>query len=304
MGGRWDATNIILPRVAVITNVELEHTDRLGKNVSKIAWEKAHIIKKGCLAIAGSLNKEPLSVVEERCAKEDVELRILGKDFSLVSAKKVNNKAQLVSVKGLYNSYDDLFLPLAGKHQAENLALAIAISETFLQQTLSVEKLNFACRKLILPGRFEIVSTNPLIVLDGAHNSAGILRLAETLDQTRFNRLVVVLAILEDKDVNEMLRILIPRADLTIVTENHSERCMKTPQLAKKVAQLTSSFLVRKNVKEALQSAIREAGREDLILVTGSLYTIGDSKEYLDSSCGQLKAKISDFKSFDKFCLS
>jgi dihydrofolate synthase/folylpolyglutamate synthase len=284
MGGRWDATNIIFPQVAVVTNVDLEHTDRLGKTVSKIAWEKAHIIKKGCLAIGGSLNRQALSVVKKRCHEEIVELKIFGTDFSIISAKKTSDETQVISVKGLYGSYDDLFLPLAGEHQAENASVAIAISEAFLKRSLSLEKLRRALKKVTSPGRFEIISRNPLVVLDGAHNPAGILKLAKTLDQTRFNRLVLVLAILEDKDIDEILKIIIPLANLTIVTENHSERCTKANYLAERVSQLTLNFIVQKDLKKALGLAIEEAKKDDLVLATGSLYTVGEAKEYFAQS--------------------
>lgn len=282
MGGRWDATNIIFPQVAAITNVELEHTDRLGKTISKIAWEKAHIIKNGSKAVAGNLRKEALSVVKERCEEQKVQLLSFGSDFMLNSTGKLDSRAQMISIKGLYCSYDDIILPLLGEHQGENAALAVAISEAYLKGPLSLEKLKTACRKVTSPGRFEIISRDPFIVLDGAHNVSGILRLAHTLDQTEFSRLILVLAILEDKNVDEMLEPLIPKADFIIVTENHSERCLKAEQLAKKVAMVGSNFKVVPDIKEALQLAVRNTEQDDLVLVTGSLYTVGESKDYFN----------------------
>jgi len=282
MGGRWDATNIIYPEVAAITNVELEHTDRLGKTIAKIAWEKAHIIKNGSKAVAGDLKKEAFAVVEEKCEEQKVELLSFGNDFALNSAAKVDNRAQMISVKGIYRSYDDIILPLLGEHQGENATLAIAISEACLKKPLSLEKLKTACRKVTSPGRFEIISRNPFIVLDGAHNVSGILRLMHTVDQTGLNRLILVLAILEDKNVDKMLKPLAPKADFIFVTENHSERCLKAEKLAKKIAMFGSNYKVVKDIREALQLAVQCAKQDDLVLVTGSLYTVGESKEFFN----------------------
>lgn len=281
MGGRWDATNIIFPRVAALTNVSLEHTDRLGKTVAKIAWEKAHIIKEGCMALAGSMLKEALNVIKRRCAEEEVELKVLSSDFWLLEAEKVDFQSQELSVQGLRHRYDHLLLPLAGEHQAKNTALAIAMSEEFLQTPLSLKQLKIACRKVKSPGRFEVVSRDPLIVLDGAHNPAGAAQLAKTLDQTGIDHIVLVLAILEDKDIDKMLEELIPRAHFTIVTENDNERCVKAVSLAGKVKKLTTHFEVKPDVREAIKLAVSKAKRDDLVLITGSLYTVGESKEYL-----------------------
>lgn len=281
MGGRWDATNLVRSRIAILTNVELEHTDRLGKTVREIAWEKAHIIKKGCLAIAGDLNRDALDVTRERCLKEKVELKASGADFALLSRATIEDNAQLLSVRGLFSSYENLLLPLAGKHQTENAVLAIAGAEAFLGGPLSPEKLGLACQAVTSPGRFEVVSTDPLMILDGAHNLAGVLRLLETLDQLRFDQLVLVLAILEDKNVNAILQAIVPHADLTVVTENHSERCIPANELAQKVAALNPHYLVKKPLRKAIEAAVGTVGKDDLILITGSLYTIGDSKECL-----------------------
>lgn len=296
MGGRWDATNIINSRVAVVTNVDLEHTDVLGKTISKIAWEKAHIIKKGCSAIGGNLNEEALTVIRDRCANENVESKIFGADFSLVSTKKVSETAQLISVKGLYAGYDNLSLPLAGGHQAENASVAAATCEAFLKKALSLKKIRQAFERASSPGRFELIRREPLIVLDGAHNPAGIRRLAATLKQVVFNKLVLVLAILEEKNVQEMLEAIIPLANLTIVTENHSDRCMNADHLSAEVSRLTEDYFTEKDLTRALKLAVKEAKKGDMVLVTGSLYTVGEAREFLHKGVSEGRVEICDTK--------
>ncbi len=282
MGGRWDATNVIkAPVVSVVTNVSLDHTDRLGETVTEIAWEKAHIIKKGSFAIAGNLVPEALKVVEERCLEEGVALKLLGRDFSLLERRR-ENSSQIISIKGLYGNYEGLKMHLLGEHQAVNATLATVSVEVFLKEKFSEEKLKTGLRKAKSPGRLEKIKDNPTIILDGAHNPHGAAALAQTLrSEFSYRNLILVISILNDKDIVGILRELMSLASLVIFTENQSYRSTPAHLLAKKAKSLGScKIVVEPDLPNAIKEALRRAIPVDLICITGSLYAVGDAKLY------------------------
>ncbi|HDP69441.1 MAG TPA: bifunctional folylpolyglutamate synthase/dihydrofolate synthase [Actinobacteria bacterium] len=281
MGGRWDATSVCNPKISVITNVELEHTDRLGDTVSQIAWEKAHIIKEDSVALIGELSNESLKVVKERCLSEKVDLRILGKDFSFLSEDKNN-----FSVKGLYGCYNDLSLNLKGAYQLKNAVLAISASEIFLKKPLLIEKIKEGFNKVRCPGRLEVLSKTPLVVLDGAHNPAGAKQLASVLrDEFKYNELILILAILKDKDIKGIIDEIAPAASLIVLTENRNERCASCDLLKKYI--VGNRYICTKSIPEALNLSLKNAKHSDLICVTGSLSTVAEARNFLKRKLGE-----------------
>ncbi len=271
MGGRWDATSVVKPKVSVITNVALDHTDRLGDSIIKIATEKAHIIKPGKVAVAGDLTEDALKVVKDRCALTGSELIILGQDFFLV------DKGDTFLIEGIFGRYDDLRLKLIGQHQRKNAAVAIAASETAIEAHLSVDKLKEALLTVESAGRLEVVSNDPTILLDGAHNPAGAKELARSLrEEFKYERLSFILAIFDDKDIEGILSELTSLDASFIVTKNKNERAAD-PQ---KIARLLKGrdVAVAEDVAEALVMSTRAAGPCDLICITGSLATVAEAR--------------------------
>ncbi|MDO8886126.1 folylpolyglutamate synthase/dihydrofolate synthase family protein [Candidatus Oleimmundimicrobium sp.] len=279
MGGRWDATSISNPKVSVITNVELDHTDRLGDTVSQIAWEKAHIIKSGSTAIVGELSVESLKIVKKRCVSEGVDLKVFNKDFFLI-----NENMNKFSINGIYGHYNNLSLNLLGRNQLKNACLAVVASEAFLKGPLSTERTREGLDKVKCPGRLEVISQKPLILLDGAHNPAGAKELAYALKNNFvYDKLIIVIAILKDKDVKGIIDELIPITSFAVLTENKNERCAPCDFLRDYIGDIGYDCV--KNIPDSLQIALKKAGASDLICVTGSLSTIAEAREFLLRKC-------------------
>lgn len=286
MGGTWDATNMIQPEVAVITNIALEHTDRLGDTLEEIAAEKAGVVKARLTCITGIEEPAIRRIVEERCAAAGAPIKILGRDFRVIGVEGAADRSQRVSIAGLFARYDDLVVPLAGEYQATNAALAVACCEAFLAKQDRAGELPKVLPEALAtvqsPGRLEVVQENPMVVLDGAHNPAGARELASALKSAfDYDRLILVVSILADKDVDSILRELVPLANTVVVTQAASDRAVDADALADKVSRLTSEFSVEREVAGGIGQAIRRAGPRDLVLVTGSLYTVGEAKQYL-----------------------
>lgn len=281
MGGRWDATNIIPSKVAVLISVALEHTDRLGTSIHQIATEKAQIIKDQCKAVVGSLPQDAFQVVEKKCIEQGANMRVLGRDFSLLSRELLVD-AQKLSIQGLYDNYTDLNLPLFGKHQAQNGAIAMVATESFYEKPLSLSKLKKGFSKVDCPGRLEIMAKHPFVVLDGAHNPAAAIELARSLQsEFAFERLILVLAILKDKDIDGILKGLVDMASFVILSQNQSSRCAPAQLLEEKISNYSSCFIRQPNLGDAIELALKMAKPQDLICITGSLYTVGEAREHL-----------------------
>ncbi|MBI4743467.1 MAG: bifunctional folylpolyglutamate synthase/dihydrofolate synthase [Actinobacteria bacterium] len=312
MGGRWDATNIVVPDVAVVLKIRLDHTDLLGNTIVEIAKEKSKIVKKGCKAITSESQKDVLRIIRERCRREKVELKVyednpplspLGKGAhpplsplgkggikgglsdekgfsSIIKSKKDGN--WLIDIKGIYSAYKNLKLPLIGRHQIDNCAAAVAAVELFYGKALPVEKLKKALAKVKCFGRLELVSENPLIVLDGAHNPDGATALSRALrDEFDYEHLILIIAVLYDKDVESIFNELIPLASMVVVTQNSNNRCAPVEFLKEIVAGFNCDFMVEPKLSSAIKAGLDYSGKDDLICITGSLYTVGEAREIL-----------------------
>ena len=273
LGGRLDATNAAKSLVCGITPISLEHVQKLGNTVSKIAAEKAGIIKPGAIVISALQPKEACKVIHNRCKKLQAKLYEVGREIKYSQSKKG------LAIKGFKNDYKDLHLNLWGEHQIANAALAIGLVEG-----LSFHGFNFkACAirqglyNAVWPGRCEVVGRNPLIILDGAQNlaSAQVLKSAVE-DNFKYRKLILVLGISADKDIRGICKKLDSLADEIILTCAATTRAIDPAELAgyfKRKLHLTQS------VKEAKLLAGSLAGKKDLILVTGSLFVVGEFRD-------------------------
>lgn len=274
MGGRWDATSISLPKVSVITNVTLDHTDRLGQTVAEIAFEKAHIIKEGGLAIVGDLSLDAMEVVRERCDKMGASLRVLGRDFFL------RDRERNFSIAGLFGDYDDLELGLLGEHQKKNATLAAVAAEATLGGPLDSSKLKEVLISATSPGRLEIVRENPTLILDGAHNVDGARQLVKYLKSgLKFDELYLIVAILGDKDVEGILAELGSLDATFILTKNKNDRSSLPKRMARSLK--ARRLLCTPSVETAIEAAMKRASKTSLICVTGSLSTVAEAKAFI-----------------------
>ncbi len=288
MGGRWDSTNVVDSEVCVVTNVDLDHTAELGSTREKIAAEKAGIIDEGAVAITAEVSREILMILAGRCHEVGAELKVFGRDFRLDYhlPYRVDGEppAQYISIRGLEGrEFKDIKLPMLGKHQAINAACALAAAQAYTDPRERTDQGVFrrALESSSVPGRLDVLSEHPLVVADGAHNVLGVDRLAAALTgEFDFDRLVVAVSILEDKDSRGMLRVLGAISDELILTENRSARCVSAKRMANFCRMDGVECRVEQDFAAAMKKAIELAGRSGLVCVTGSLFTVSEARIY------------------------
>jgi dihydrofolate synthase/folylpolyglutamate synthase len=282
LGGRFDATNVVHPLVSVITNISLEHTDILGKDVASIAFEKAGIIKDHVPAVSAAVGDARVTI--DRVSKER-NAPITWIDHTLWKRKSYQGRYQEFMIQGSFKDYS-VKTSMLGEHQGENIALAIAAVEQLQMGGvyLTDSDIQDGIEAATHPGRMEIISEEPLILLDGAHNPAGMSMLAKTLrEDFSDHRLVLVLGMLKDKDLKTMVSTIVPLSDVIIVTKSGNPRAAD-PQQLKKIIEgfdVNRTMLVVDSIPHAIDHAKRIAKQKDLICVTGSLFTVGEARRYV-----------------------
>jgi dihydrofolate synthase/folylpolyglutamate synthase len=290
MGGRLDATNVTDPIISVITNVDLEHTQYLGNNLAMIAREKAGIIKRKGVVVTSEAKAQILKILAETCQRRKARLFRVGKDIKFRIQKSEfgsQNSAfrilhSVFSVQGIYGQYENLRIPLLGKHQIVNAAASIGAVELLRPDfVISEDNIREGLAKTSWPGRLEVINRSP-IVLDGAHNVTAARSLREALqDCFDYRRLIFVLGILEDKDIEGMVAELAPLASRIIVVRPCTSRAAQPSRLAREVKKYLPEVVIRESVPDALRYAKDYADPDDLICVTGSLYTVGEARKVL-----------------------
>ena len=279
MGGRLDATNIIKPMVSAITNISLEHQAFLGRRLIDIAGEKAGIIKKGVDTVTAATQPSVIRLFEGICAEKNAPFWRAGKDMRYRSA------GSGLSYYGLKHTFRNLDAGLKGSYQKRNIALAIAIIELLEQKgfEISSRDIKEGLRETIWPGRLHLISKSPLIVLDGAHNPAGIREVAEAVEKTfPYNRLILIIGIMKDKDIGNMISRLVPMADYIICTSPDYYRSAESGDLMKIAYAYSRHVESVPVISKAIDRAKEMAGPRDMILITGSLFTIGEALTYFD----------------------
>lgn len=270
LGGRLDATNVTNPEVSIITNVFLEHQDILGKTVEKIAKEKAGIIKQNGILVTGSEDSKVLKVLREVCRKRKARL---------IKTEKLEKPES--SPK--FNKFDfqgsRIRVPLGGRYQIKNIACAMtAISS--LKDRIPTKAIVKGMGNVKWPGRFEIVNTKPFVLLDGAKDTEGLKSLMKSLDLLNYDRLYTVLGVSKDKMIPDMIKEITKKTDFFILTKHKvNGRGTDTETLWKETEKSGKPFLIFNDVKEAVKKAIELSKKNDLILVTGSLFTVAEARE-------------------------
>jgi dihydrofolate synthase/folylpolyglutamate synthase len=293
MGGRWDSTNVADAKVAVVTPISIDHANYLGGTVEAIAGEKAGIIKAGSVAVLAEQPPTAAEVLVRRAAEVGAEVAREGAEFG-VFRRLVALGGQQLLLRGLGGMYDDIFLPLHGAHQAQNAACALAAVEAFFGAgaagSLDLETVRGGFGAVTSPGRLETVRTAPTVLLDAAHNPAGMAATVTALGEAfDFRRLVGVVAVLSDKDVPGMLTVLEPVLDEIVVTGNSSPRALPPDDLAGLAVEAFGAdrVVVEPRLDDAIEQAVRlaEEGADTLsgagVLVTGSVVTVGEARTLL-----------------------
>ena len=280
MGGSWDATNIVAGDVAVICPIAIDHPE-LGSTLDQIASEKAGIVKPGKVVVCREQPPEAFKVIQDRCEAFEAQLRYEGRDFA-VSDRRRSVGGQVIGVRGLFDRYVEVPLGLFGEHAARNAAAAIVAVESFLEKGLTPDAVRSGLSAASSPGRLEAVARRPTIVVDGAHNPAGAEALVSALTEAfGWSRLHLVIAISANKDLDGIVAALVPLADRAYAARNASTRSAVGERVAQSLASARVPVEAFGSVAEALQAARDSAGADDLILVTGSLYTVADARRAL-----------------------
>ena len=288
MGGEWDSTNVADGQVAVFTPIALDHVQRLGSTITEIARTKAGIIKSGAAVVTAFQAPEALEVLHEVAAATEATVAVEGGAFAVLDSK-VAVGGQLVSIRGLAGEYRDLALPLYGRHQAENAAIAVAAVESFLGGAvrLADDVLEDGLGAVSSPGRLHPISTEPTVLVDAAHNPHGAAALVDALTEYfDFDELVIVLGVLGDKDAAGIVRALQPTGARFVVTQSESDRAVPAGELAASVASIVGADRV--DVVERLDDALDEArdwasrAEKRGVVVTGSITLVGDAMAIAD----------------------
>jgi dihydrofolate synthase/folylpolyglutamate synthase len=284
LGGRLDATNVCEPLISVITHIDYDHMDKLGSSLEEIAREKGGIIKQEGIVISSNQYEEAYNEIKKIANEKNSLIYSVGREISYKIVKS-NIKGVIFNLKGIYRNYKNLHTSLLGRHQADNAATAITTIETLKIRGVNISEkaIRAGLEKVKWTGRLEIIQNNPTLILDGAHNPSGIRIVRQALKEIfSYHRLILILAIFVDKDYKKMIQIIAPKADLIITTRAKSPRATPPQIIAKEAAQYIeqNKIIVTENIPQAMNCALSKSKKNDLICITGSLYTVGEAKRY------------------------
>lgn len=282
LGGTLDSTNVIKPIIQVITSISFDHTNLLGNTLEKIAREKAGIIKKGIPTVIYPQQEEVLKVIKNKCFEMDSELYIANNE-NLKFKNIVNLYKPYQLLK--YNNEIDILLPLLGEHQIINLSVAMQAIEVLNNKNIidiSIANIVKSIKNVSWKGRLEVLSNNPYVVIDGAHNIQGIKTLSRNIKKYfKYENLYLILGILADKDVEEMIKIITPMAKKVYSVTPNSIRGELAESLKDEVSKFNKNCKAFDKYEEAYLEALNDASEKDLILASGSLYMIGDMRKII-----------------------
>ena len=275
LGGRLDSTNVILPLLSIITNIAYDHTDQLGSSLAKIAFEKAGIIKQGVPVIT-ACEEISRQIIEDKAKELQCRAYILNRDFTYEKTRD-----QRLAYKGISRNFGDVFVNLYGDHQLTNCTLALCAIEVLSSLGFFVEDdaILRALSRVIWQGRLEKVKEAPLVFLDAAHNPHGAHALSEFMHtHFRDKKKILVFGVMKDKEYEKMLEEIVPAMDTVIFTKPNVERALSPYSMQA----CLDNAIVTDTMRKALEKARTTATEKDLILVTGSFYTIGEAKTIIN----------------------
>jgi dihydrofolate synthase/folylpolyglutamate synthase len=282
LGGRLDSTNVVDPLLAIITNISLDHRDYLGGTLKEVAREKAGIIKEGRGVVTAATQPRILDLLRRVSLEKKAPLFRVGRDFR---GRRAGPRR--FHYHGRKLDLPNLELNLAGRHQIINATTALGAIEMVGENGYRIgnEAIYEGLRGVQWPGRLEVVMESPTVLLDGAHNPGAAKRLKEAiLEEFAYERLLLVLGIMNDKDYRRIISILVPLADMTVLCKSRCERAALPQVLLNEVTRIGKRGKIVEDVGEAVQHLLSLATERDLICVTGSFYTIGEAKAYLSRS--------------------
>lgn len=285
LGGRLDATNVITPLVSVITTVALDHMHVLGNSLSEVAREKAGIIKPDVPVITGIADEDILKIITEICKQKDCEL-YTSKEHVVCTLKEASLDSQVfdLELKGFDARYDDLRIPLLGRHQLQNSQIAALAVSVLKKGSVHIPEKSIyeGFENTRWPGRLEIASKNPPIILDCAHNPAGARALKASIKGLfTGKRLTMIIGIMRDKDIPGIIKELAPLADNIIITKPDIDRVALPKTLKSEAEKYCTDVMVKEKVAEAVEHALKNSSEQDVICITGSIFNVGEARSKL-----------------------
>jgi dihydrofolate synthase/folylpolyglutamate synthase len=282
MGGRLDATNVVNPLVSVITNISLEHTKVLGDTVLKIAKEKAGIIKENRILVTATQDDKVFSLFKKICQEKNSKIFRVGQNIKF---EKINSdmNGHTFNLEVFGERYENLYLPLIGDHQLFNVSSSVGAIEALKEYDIEIneESIRQGLKKVKWPGRLEIVQKKALVVLDCAKDYEAMKSLKKTIkDYFDYERLILVISFSSDKKIEKMMNEIVPISDFVIVTKHKvMDRAANVNLLAKIVKKHSKDYEIIEDIKDAIKKALSISNKKDLILVTGSLFAVGEARE-------------------------
>ena len=295
MGGQWDATNVVQSDVSVIMPIGFDHMEYLGNTLHEIASTKAGIIKENGFIVLAQQEPEAAKELIRKAAEVGADVVREGIEFS-VKSRAIAVGGQLLTIQGVNETYEEIFLPLHGRHQASNAAAALVAVEAFFgDQPLDIDAVRSGFASVLSPGRCEIVHRDPTIILDAAHNPHGAKALAETLrSEFNFDEIIAVVAVLGDKDAAGIFKELESIVDHVIVTQSTSDRAMPSSEVEKigsSIFGIDRVFEVQdlfQAIDKAMSDSVRPLSEATVgIIITGSVVTVGQARTYLRKKFAQ-----------------
>lgn len=281
MGGKHDATNCLNSIISVITNIDYEHQEFLGKSLSEIAFKKSGIIKKNNIVITGVEQKIGLDIIKKVCNEQNAKFINFNKNYKW-RIKNFNQKFQKFDLFGEKDEYKNLQICLLGEFQIINASFAIAIIENLkkIGYKISVKSIRKGLKTTYLPGRLEIISNKPLIIFDGAHTLSSIKNLKKSLNKYfKYKNLILVFGIQKDKLYNKILKEIIPLTKKIILTKSTNQNAL-SPNFFEHNLLNKKNVIILKDSKKAFSLGCSITKKNDCLCITGSLYLIADCMKY------------------------
>ncbi|MBP7687631.1 MAG: hypothetical protein KA765_06980, partial [Thermoflexales bacterium] len=287
VGGRFDPTNVLPSNLAVITNVDFDHTELLGQTLPEIAYHKAGIIKPGQLAVTASTDEAVLHVIREEAAKQQAQLYCIGQDFDF-SVQQIDASGASITIQTPFRQYADLHLGMSGLFQPLNAALAVTAADILREHhhlPVTAEAIQTALANANLPGRMEVMQTEPLVILDGAHNPHKMQALADSLRKLYPDRgITAIIGMLMNKDARASLQPLLPFLSRAVAVQPSVPGKPALPATAMadlmRDMQPTLQCEAASSVRDGIERCLAEIKPDDILLITGSLYMLGEARDY------------------------
>lgn len=283
LGGRLDSTNVVEAEVCVVTSIGVDHTEFLGEDIRQIAGEKLAIAGPGSILVTGELPDEALDEARLKARELGSQHRRFGRDFGVEEYER-GVGGWLATIRGAESTYEDIFLPLHGRYQLDNFAIAVASAEALVGRKLDVEALRDAASVATAPGRMEPLASSPFVMVDGAHNADAVETLVASLqEEYPTTKWQLLLGVMGDKNVELMVEHLSPLLTGIITTAVDNKRAVPAVELAQQLSKVIPDIPVvpSENVEFGLDMARAEAGGDGAVLVAGSIYLVGEVRKLL-----------------------